>query len=273
MVNIFPRGEGEGVEAAHIVLELQLHDDVEYEGSSYKVVKMMYTTGCPGSLPPAEQRKYVSVSPLYTTSGTPLLQVVKGWARSVEEVRRIRLAGGMRFRLKISWAGPGREAAEWLVNCIAKSGLADVKTVGFEMSQILASEFVRGVVELETPAQFKVKVTDRGSVVVQYPQPHRLLQHGLDLLVPEPEREEVYKEIDYYTVLANARVTPVTVVLDSEKPTNWAVSGRYELALAGGAPSRVRSLVGQALRLVEYTGVGKSRWEGFGVVAKTLLIP
>jgi len=262
-----PGMAGDGVRVGKLVLRLNFDKPRRFTGASYKLVKRMVAEACPGAWPRPQEAQYMSISPLYDARGRPLLPVRPGWVRDFPLKQQV-VKG--EYTLEITWAEPSEHAAQRVYKCLAEAG-AEIDSASVE--SVTAREVYMAQVELLTPAQFKVKLLEQKSIVVQYPQPHKLLVHALNLLVPEEDREEAYKAIDYYVVLANARVQPVTVALDIEKSTNWAVEGKYTLAIARGAPDRVKTLLGQALELAQYTGVGKSRLEGLGKVKVTVIPP
>jgi len=258
---------GEGVRVGRLVLRLSFPRPRRITGASYKILKRIIAETCPGAWPTSAEAQYMSISPLYDSQGRPLLPVKPGWVREFNP-KQVVVKGD--YTLEITWAEPSEPAAERVYKCLAEAG-AEIDSLTVET--VAAREAYMAHVELLTPAQFKAKILERKSIVVQYPQPHKLLIHALNAILPEEDREQTYKDIDYYVVLANAKIQPVTVALDIEKSTNWAVTGRYTLAVARGAPDRVKSLLGQALELAQYTGVGKSRLEGLGKVKVTVVPP
>jgi len=243
-----PGVASDGVRVGKLVLRLHFPRPRRFTGASYKLIKRMIAEACPGAWPRPQEAQYMSISPLYDARGRPLLPTRPGWVREFPLKQQV-VKG--EYILEITWAEPSEQAAQRVYKCLAEAG-AEVDSASVET--VAAREAYTARVELLTPAQFKVKLLEDKSMVVQYPQPHKLLIHALNLLVPEEEREETYKNIDYYVVLANAKIQPVTVALDIEKSTNWAVEGKYTLAIARGAPNRVRTLLGQALELAQYTG-------------------
>jgi hypothetical protein len=259
------------IEAGRMVFGSALREAIIVKGSAYKVVKVLLLSGLEGmgvksrgSLPGATG---LSISSLIDpATGRHLVQYARGWIPGGGvRVRALRLEGYYRFT--ISWAGPeAREAAMMLKEAALRSKIADVWLEEAVMEVVEPEPLREARVRLITPAQIVARrAFDKERLVVSAPTPSRLLRSALKTLSTEPGwLYQASALIDYYTVQAGGSFRQVTVILDEDKPSNWAIIGEARLAPVKGIPDNAAKLLSVLVKLTEYTGVGKSRKEGLG---------
>ena len=243
-----------GVLAGEYILESRF-DGVVVNGASYKLVKQYLSSACPGFKPDS---RTVSISPLYSDAGY-LLPYIRGWVRRYDGVRSYRLRGV--YRLRVSWAGAGAWAiARRVVECLKDSGSFKVREVRVDNVDI-ARPVDWFVIRLLTPAQFKLMASRGRGYIVYMPCLARILKPALMML-----GRDLHRSVSGYAEITDARVEKVTVYLDEAKPTNWAITGELMFALSSNTPQNVRNTISRALKLIRYTGTGKSRLEGLGQI-------
>lgn len=125
---------------------------------------------------------------------------------------------------------------------------------------------------LLTPAQWSFRDAMGRRLVLRCPSPSRLLKPALEYLYRGEEYERAARLVDWHTGITGGELRPVTVSIDRERSTAWAVQGWIQVSLSHGAPGRAAGLLGLLARLLAYTGTGKSRRIGLGM-AETRAIP
>ena len=175
--------------------------------------------------------------------------------------------------LRIGWAGrEGEEAASQLDSLLGASKLAEVELL--ELEYLSAPSDPVGLVEvaLATPAQFKVVDWDGNPAIVASPDPGRLFKAAADALsdgdVVASNAARLLLAV--FTAQVGGQWFPATVYLDDSRPTNWAVAGWARVAATRGAPLLVPRLLNMLHAATLYVGVGKSRFEGFGLAGVPL---
>ncbi len=255
------QGEEDGIVAGRVTLRVAMPQPMLIKGAGYKLVKSLVKAGCPTETPPwqMEEARYASVSPPVLPDGRRLLPVYPGWSRSVEPRRGILVRDY--FDITVSFAGPGYRFVDRLQSCLEKA--APVAPLEAVIARLEGGPASTGKIVLDSPAQFKFHGRVSEGVLLPCPPAWRFIKHGVDLVLGR-EDQEAYMLLARYLEVVQASLRRVTVYLDPDKPTNWALTGWVRLEANKAAPDRVLELLGWGLRLAEYLGVGKSRLEGLG---------
>ena len=254
-------GKGEGIAVGRVELEVELPGPFHLSGGGYKIIKSLVKSGCPGDDPwRGQATRFLSISPPVDSRGRRLLYTEPGWKRELSRHPETIVSGRLTFTL--SWAGPGEKAADRIVKCVEKSARAKIVSMALEV--VREEPLTAGTIRLVTPAQFKFASRTGGGVILPYPAAWRFIRHGVDAALGG-EDQEVYMLLARHLEIVGGDLRRVTVYLDKDKPTNWAVTGWVRIEASSRAPDKVLRMLGWGLRLAEYTGVGKSRLEGLGV--------
>ncbi len=238
-------------------LELHFGKATRLRGASYKVLKGIVAERCGRASLPA---RGVAMSPLMGPDGDYMLPTVEGWRRSVTAIPTIILKGT--YKLRISWASrEASQAVSKLLQCITQGREPRVDITGYTLAEAIPDTSKTWRIQLATPAQIKVRTITGKTAVTPYPTPSRLLKNALTLLQTP---EHTLQEIDHHTLVTDAEIRKVTVILDPGKPTNWAIQGWLWLTPTPHINPDTLKTLQKAITLIQYTGIGKSRLEGLG---------
>jgi len=249
----------EGLPVGSITVEITLPEPARLKGAGYKILKTLTIRGCGDSPWRMEEARLTSLAPLLDGKGRPLLYYEPGWKKSLNKTPEYRVRGPL--TLTASWAGKGQRFVNRLVSCISKA--AEIRVTSMSMEILQEQPATTGTIRLQTPAQFKFSARASGGVVLPYPSAWRWVRLGVDTILGR-EDQEVYALLARHLEIVEGSLRRVTIYLDEDKPTNWALRGWVRVEATGRAPDKVLNLLGWGLRLAGYLGVGKSRLEGLG---------
>ncbi|MCE4602924.1 MAG: hypothetical protein F7B18_07065 [Desulfurococcales archaeon] len=238
-------------------LDIHFTTTTRVKGASYKVFKTLVLERC-GRLDLSAHN--IAVSPLIGSDGDYMLPVLGGWRRSVAAIPTIILKGT--YRLRISWATQeATQTVSNLLECIRHGREPQVEITGYTLTEATPATSQSWRIHLATPAQIKVRTITGKTAVTPYPTPTRLLKNALTLLQTP---QQTLQEIDHNILITDAEIRKVTVILDPDKPTNWAIQGWLWLTPTPNINPNTLKTIQKAITIIQYTGTGKSRLEGLG---------
>ncbi len=222
---------------------------------------------CPSvkrTLPPTAG--LISISPLTDRRGKYLFPYVKGWIVEKQAPPTYEVHG--EYTATLSWVGDlAKKKVFQLLECMKKSRIATVDIEEILVEKASSAPIGQVYIRLKTPAQYAYRPFWGKSVFLAIPTVSRILKPALKYVFTSPsEYTEISKDIDYYTGIIEGNWKPVTVLFDKKKSNAWSITGWARIAVSHKTPTRIMEILGLASRILQYSGTGKSRLNGFGQV-------